>query len=51
MASSKIEAKNHNFEQRAVIKLCVNLRKSLTETKQMIDTVGDGVQVSRLMVF
>ena len=51
MAFSKIEANNHNFEQRAVIKLYVHLRKSPTETKQMIDTAGDGVQVSRLMVF
>ena len=50
-ASSKIEAKNHNFEQSAVIKFFVNLRKSPTETKQMIDTTGDGVHVSRSMVF
>ena len=51
MASSKIEAKNHNFEQRAVIKFCVNLGKSPTETKQMIDMAGDGAHVSRSMVF
>ena len=51
MASPKIEAKNHNFGQRAVIKFCVNLGKSPTETKQMIDMAGDGANVSRSMVF
>ena len=51
MASSKIEAKNHNFEQIAVIKFCVDLRKSPTDTKQIIDTVGDGVHVFRSIVF
>ena len=47
----KLKQKNHNLEQRVVIKFCVYLRKSSTETKQMIDTAGDGVHVSRSMVF
>ena len=51
MASSKIKANNHNFEQRVVIKFCINPGKSPTETKQMIDMTGDCVHVSMSMVF
>ena len=51
MASSKIEAKNHNFERRTVIKFCINLDKSPTEKRQMMDTAVIDVHVSISMVF
>ena len=51
MVSSKIKAKNHNFQHRVVITFCVNLCKSPIETKQMIYMVGDGVHVSRSIAF
>ena len=45
------QAKNDNFDQRVIIKFCVNQGKTPTETKQMIDMAGDSVHVPRSMEF